>query len=77
MDGSEGDAALDARRIARNMALSLNILVELQDERLTSHAAEEYLREMGCSREEIKKRVDGEAAALILRDYLAQSGTQS
>lgn len=71
LDGSEGDAAREARRVARNLSLSLPVAVRLQDERLTSRAAEEGLRAAGCGADEIKERVDGEAAALILRDYLA------
>lgn len=72
MDGQEGDAAAEARRIARNMGLSLNIPVFLQDERLTSRSAEENLRAAGYAASEIPSLVDGEAAAIILRDFLAQ-----
>jgi putative Holliday junction resolvase len=74
LDGSEGDAATEARRIARNLSLSLKVPVHLQDERLTSRAAEETLRSEGLSASEIKGRVDSEAAAIILRDFLSQSG---
>ena len=74
LDGTEGDAALEARRIARNLSLSLPLPVRLQDERLTSRAAEETLRAEGFSTFEIKERVDSEAAAIILRDFISQSG---
>lgn len=73
LDGTEGDAALDARRIARNFGLSLEIPVHLQDERLTSVEAESALREAGYAGAEIKDRVDGEAAAIILRDFLSRT----
>lgn len=72
LDGTEGEAAADARRIARHLGLSLKLPVWMQDERLTSHAAETSLRESGLTRGRIKKRVDGEAAALILRDFIAE-----
>ena len=72
LDGTEGEAALAARRIARNLSLSLDLPVHLQDERLTSHAAEESLRAAGFSGEEITARVDSEAAVIILRDFIAQ-----
>lgn len=72
LDGSEGEAALHSRSIARNLALSLDIPVYLQDERLTSRAAEEHLRAAGLSPGEIKKQVDGEAAALILSDFISR-----
>lgn len=71
LDGTEGDAARETRRLARNLELSLGVPVHLQDERLTSRAAEETLRDEGAAREEISARVDGEAAALILRDFIA------
>lgn len=73
LDGSEGDAAREARRIARNLRLSLKLPVQMQDERLTSHAAEERLRASKLDAGEIKRRVDGEAAAIILRDFISSS----
>ena len=75
LDGTEGDAAREARRIARNLSLSLPLPVFLQDERLTSQAAEESLREAGVKWEELRNRLDGEAAALILRDFIARHST--
>ena len=72
--GTEGAAALQARRLARNFRLSLHVPVFLQDERLTSREAEESLRAAGYSGESLRRHVDSEAAAIILRDYLAQSG---
>ena len=73
MDGTEGAAGQDARRIARNLGLSLDVPVFLQDERLTSRAAEAELRAEGVSGADLKARVDSAAAALILRDCLARS----
>jgi putative holliday junction resolvase len=72
LDGSEGEAAAEARRIARNLTLSLNIPVHLQDERLTSRDAEQTLRGAGATESEVAARIDGEAAALILSDFLAK-----
>lgn len=72
MDGTEGFAAQEARRIARNLSLSLPVPVHLQDERLTSHAAEESLRASGVTGQALKARVDSEAAAIILMDFIAQ-----
>ena len=73
LDGTEGEAAAEARRIARNLALSLTVPVHLQDERLTSRDAEQTLRSAGASDSEVGARIDGEAAALILSDFLAKS----
>jgi putative holliday junction resolvase len=71
LDGVEGDAAREVRRLARNLELTLKIPISLQDERLTSKAAEGSLREQGLHGRQISESVDGEAAALILRDYIS------
>lgn len=70
LDGSEGDAAQEARRIAENFRKSLNVPVYLQDERLTSFAAGEKLKSEGVRAEEVENRIDSESAALILRDFM-------
>jgi putative Holliday junction resolvase len=70
MDGTEGDAAKNVRRVALNLARSVKQPVYLQDERLTSLAAVENLKAEGHKPDEIPALVDGEAAALILRDFL-------
>jgi putative Holliday junction resolvase len=72
LDGTEGFAAQEARRIARNLSLSLAVPVHLQDERLTSHAAEESLRAAGVKGQALNARVDSEAAAIILMDFITQ-----
>lgn len=72
IDGTEGEAAHEARRISRNLSLSLDLPIYLQDERLTSREAEQRLRGEGVSASEVAARIDGEAAALILSDFLAK-----
>ena len=69
-DGSESEMSQEARRLARNFSLSLDVPVFLQDERLTSYTAKGYMREVGFSEKEIRKRVDSEAAAIILSDFI-------
>jgi putative Holliday junction resolvase len=71
LDGTEGDAAHEARRLARNFELSLNIPVFMQDERLTSREAETGLRGEGYSNESLRERVDSRAAAIILEDFIS------
>jgi putative Holliday junction resolvase len=71
LDGTEGDAAKNVRRLALNLAKSVSQPVYLQDERLTSVAATENLKAEGRTAGEIPALVDGEAAALILRDFLS------
>ena len=70
LDGTDGDAAKNARRIAVNLAKSIDLPVYLQDERLTSLYAIENLKAEGVKPDEIPALVDGEAAATILRDFL-------
>jgi putative holliday junction resolvase len=77
LEGTEGEAASRARSLARNFSLSLHVPVFLQDERLTSREAEESLRAAGHSGENLRAHVDSEAAAIILRDYLARSRQES
>lgn len=72
LDGTEGSAAQEARRIARNFGLSLNVPVYLQDERLTSWQAEEELRAAGFQGDDLRSRIDSAAAAIILRDFIAR-----
>lgn len=71
MDGTEGDAALEARRLAGNFQLSLRIPVFLQDERLTSIEAEQSLRSEGLPAERVRAEVDSRAASIILEDFIS------
>jgi putative Holliday junction resolvase len=71
LNGSEGEAAEEARVHAMKFARSLTVPVYLQDERLSSVAAEENLRLDGHNHKNISRLVDSEAAAIILRDFLA------
>jgi putative holliday junction resolvase len=70
LDGTHGEAAQQVHRVAQNLARSVSLPVYLQDERLTSFEAIENLRAEGKRPEEIPALVDGEAAAMILRDFL-------
>lgn len=76
LDGTEGDAAKEARRIAGNFGLSLKIPVYLQDERLTSREAEETLRAAGHSDSEVREQIDSQSAAIILRDFLDHNASK-
>ena len=70
LDGTDGDAAKNARRIAANLAKSIDRPVYLQDERLTSLDAMANLKAEGLKPEQIPAVIDSEAAATILRDFL-------
>jgi len=71
LDGTEGDAAKNVRRLALNLAKSIAQPVFLQDERLTSFEAMENLKAEGRQTVEFPALIDGEAAATILRDFLS------
>lgn len=77
MDGSEGPAATEAKRLGENFRRSLDVPVYLQDERLTTFAARSNLQAERQTDEQIERRIDSESAALILRDYIAGHGAQS
>lgn len=72
-DGGESEMSLEARRLARNFSLSLDVPVFLQDERLSSFEAKGRLWEMGFDNEKVYANVDAEAAAIILEDFLEKS----
>ena len=71
LDGTESDAAQEAKRIAENFRRSLHVPIYLQDERLTTVAAESELKSRGVRASEGEKQIDSEAAAIILRDFIA------
>lgn len=71
MDGSEGDLCRRARRFANRVQGRFNIPVEHTDERLSSVAAKENLRELGHKGDYSKHPADAEAARLILETWFA------
>ncbi len=71
-DGTESEMSAEARRMAQNFSLSLEIPVFLQDERVTSYEAKSRLWEQGKTLDETRKLVDSEAATIILSDFLAR-----
>ena len=70
LDGTEGSAAANVRTVAEKFRRSLGVPVYLQDERLTTFAANSDLKSTGLNESDIKREVDSEAAAIILRDFI-------
>jgi putative Holliday junction resolvase len=68
LDGTEGSAAAEARAMSEKLRKSLSVPVYLQDERLTTFAAERELKAAGHD----LSSADSEAAAIILRDFINQ-----
>jgi putative Holliday junction resolvase len=74
MDGSEGPSARHARAFAEKLSRALAVPAALQDERLSTFEAESRLRERGVSGKDVRAKVDAEAAAVILQEWLDGSG---
>lgn len=70
LSGTEGPAAVAARRFAQEVAEALEVPVELVDERFTTRTAESAMVEGGVRRRERRGKVDKVAAAVILQQYL-------
>jgi putative Holliday junction resolvase len=83
-DGARGDMAVEAERFAARLRKHTALPVEMQDERLTSFAAQQLVARNNASRggpqlprmggsKRAGQFVDAIAAALILRDYLERA----
>lgn len=70
MNGSIGERGLFCQQFATNLEETLNIVVKLWDERLSTVAAEKALIEADLSRKKRKKVIDKMAAVYILQGYL-------
>ena len=70
MDGSEGPAALSARKFAASIADVLGVAVEMFDERLTSFEARERLADMPARKGARKTGLDALAAVVILEGWM-------
>lgn len=76
-DGTSGDAAERVRQFIAALQQRLAIPVIACNEYLSSHAADQLLREGGADFKERRRRSDEYAAAVILRDYLAVQSVPS
>lgn len=77
MDDSEGPAAKNVRAFADQAAGRFDLPVHLVDERLTSFAADQRLRERDLTRRGRKQRRDALAAAVILETFFQQTPGQN
>ena len=77
MDGSETEMSLQCRKFARQVHGRSGLPVYLQDERLTSRAADSrfaQLRSAGIKKQKHAAARDSIAAQLMLEDWLAEPG---
>lgn len=70
MDGSEGDQAKAARSFARRLAAIDTRPIVFHDERLSSRAADEVIRQAGVGRQGGRSHRDALAAREILQEFL-------
>ncbi len=70
LDGAEQEMSARARRFARQLASRFRLPVDLADERLSSAAAEDQLRELGRAGQKHKDLVHAQAARIVLQSYL-------
>ena len=70
MDDSEGPQAKVTRRFAETLAQQITVPVHLQDERLSSAAADELLSNSDFTKAKRKQRRDMLAACDILQSFL-------
>jgi putative Holliday junction resolvase len=68
--GEVGPQATLVQAFAAELERFLTLPVALFDERLTSAAAEQMLRELGVKPAKRKEQIDQVAAAIILQDFL-------
>jgi len=70
LDGTEGDSAVDARRVADELHVRTGLPVEMWDERFTTAAAERSLITAGVRRAQRRQSRDSVAASLLLQSWL-------
>jgi putative Holliday junction resolvase len=77
LSGEASELTSRVQTFARLLGAEIAIPIALQDERLTSHAADELLAERERDWRKRKKQVDALAAAIILQDFLDHQPRQS
>jgi putative Holliday junction resolvase len=70
LSGEPTDQTARVQKLAELLRATVSIPIELQDERLTSHAADELLAARERDWRKRKQQLDAMAAALILQDHL-------
>jgi len=73
MDGSIGLQAKRVQSFVEKLALELDVPVEFQDERLSTHTAQQFMKEAAGKKRKARKPDDTIAAAVILQSYLDEN----
>lgn len=70
MNNTLGESAIRCIDFGKMIEEKLNVVVIMQDERLTTVEATNYMLEANVSRKKRKKKIDSLAANIILQSYL-------
>lgn len=70
MNNTLGDRSVTTIEVKEKLENKLNIPIYMQDERLSTVAAHNYMLEADVSRKKRKNKVDSLAASIILQSYL-------
>lgn len=70
MNNTLGDRSVTTIEVKEKLEKSLNLPIYMQDERLSTVAAHNYMLEADVSRKNRKNKVDSLAASIILQSYL-------
>jgi putative holliday junction resolvase len=70
MDGTVGSQAKNTQKTGKMIGKALGLPIAWVDERLTSFAAEEWLKAQNISPSRNKGAIDRKAAAIILQEWL-------
>lgn len=68
--GEIGPQAASVQRFVADLEAAIGLPIHLFDERLTTAAAEQQLRDLGVKPEKRKQQIDQVAASIILQDFL-------
>ncbi|CAN0370174.1 unnamed protein product, partial [Hapterophycus canaliculatus] len=69
-DGGESDKSVEARKFATWLAESTGLPTRLFDERFTTVAANQRIRQSKTTRKKTKKKIDAVAAQVLLESFL-------
>ena len=72
-DSTKNEMEKNVEYFIKQLQKSVTIPIKTIDERLSSFAAEEKLREAGLSAKKSKKYIDSEAARLLLEEFIQES----
>ncbi len=70
--GDRGEQALRVEAFVRRLKRAVDVPVSLWDESYTTVAALERMKARGVSEDDIRQRIDAEAAAVILEEWMRE-----